>query len=110
MLDQEVRTLLDLMEKAVAEGQPKLHTLPYAQGRAAVDKMSEDSEAAPPEVAATIDGAIAVAGAPIKFRRYRPLRVEGASLPNLLYYHDGGRVCGKNQGHDSTHPRAANHH
>ena len=52
MLDQEVRTLLDLMEKAVAEGRPKLHTLPYTLGRAAVDKMSEDSEAAPPDVAA----------------------------------------------------------
>ena len=42
MLDQEARTLLDLMEKAVADGRPKLHTLPYAVGRAAVDKMSED--------------------------------------------------------------------
>jgi acetyl esterase len=108
MLDQEVRTLLDLMEKAVAEGQPKLHTLPYAPGRAAVDKMSEDSEAAPPEVAATIDGAIAVPGAKIKFRRYRPLGVEGASLPTLIYYHGGGWVIGNIETHDSTCRRLAN--
>ena len=50
MLDAEARTLLDLMEKAVQDGRPKLETLPYAVGRAAVDKMSEDSEAEPPEV------------------------------------------------------------
>src|SRR5260370_28615244 len=108
MLDQEVRTLLDLMEKAVAGGNRKLHTLPYAQGRAAVNKMSEDSEAAPPEVAATIDGAIAVAGAAIKFRRYRPLGVEGASLPTLIYYHGGGWVIGNIETHDSTCRRLAN--
>jgi acetyl esterase len=108
MLDQEVRTLLDLMEKAVAEGQPKLHTLPYAPGRAAVDKMSEESEAAPPEVASTIDGAIAVPGAKIKFRRYRPLGVEGASLPTLIYYHGGGWVIGNIETHDSTCRRLAN--
>src|SRR5437773_455775 len=62
MLDQEARTLLDLMDKAVAEGRPKLHTLPYKVGRAAVDKMSEDSEAAPPDVAAVGDGGFAGAG------------------------------------------------
>ena len=45
MLDGEVRLLLDLMEQAEKDGRPKLHTLPYAEGRAAVDKMSEDSEA-----------------------------------------------------------------
>ena len=73
MLDQEVRTLLDLMEKAVAEGRPKLHTLPYAQGRAVVDQMSEDSEAAPPDVAAVDDGGFAGPDGKIHFRRYRPL-------------------------------------
>ena len=50
MLDKEARTLLDLMEQAVQAGRPRLDTLPYAQGRTAVDKMSEDSEAEPPEV------------------------------------------------------------
>ena len=48
MLDAEARMLLDLMEKAVQDGRPKLNTLPYAVGRKAVDKMSEDSEADPP--------------------------------------------------------------
>ena len=48
MLDAEARMLLDLMEKAAQDGRPKLETLPYAVGRAAVDKMSEDSEAEPP--------------------------------------------------------------
>ena len=37
MLDAEARMLLDLMEKAVQDGRPKLHTLPYAVGRQAVD-------------------------------------------------------------------------
>jgi len=108
MLDPEARVLLDLMEKAIANGQPKLHTLPYAVGRTAVDKMSEDCEAAPPEVAATIDGAIALPGAEIKFRRYRPLGVEGASLPTLIYYHGGGWVIGNIETHDSTCRRLAN--
>ena len=48
MLDAEARMLLDLMEKATQDGRPKLETLPYAVGRKAVDKMSEDSEADPP--------------------------------------------------------------
>ena len=108
MLDQEARVLLDLMDKAVAEGRPKLHTLPYAPGRAAVDKLSEDSEADPPEVAATIDGTIAVPGATIKFRRYRPLGIEGTSLPALIYYHGGGWVIGNIETHDSTCRRLAN--
>ena len=43
MLDSEVRALLDLMEQAVQAGRPKLETLPYKEGRAAVDKMSEDA-------------------------------------------------------------------
>src|SRR5215471_18991690 len=102
MLDLEARILLDLMDKAVAEGRPKLHTLPYKAGRAAVDKMSEDSEAAPPEVGATIDGVIAVPGGAIKFRRYRPLGVEATSLPTLIYYHGGGWVIGNIETHDST--------
>ena len=50
MLDAEARMLLDLMEKAAQDGRPKLNTLPYAVGRQAVDKMSEDSEADPPQV------------------------------------------------------------
>ena len=108
MLDQEARTLLDLMDKAIANGQPKLHTLPYAVGRAAVDKMSEDCEAEPPEVAATIDGTISVSGAAIKCRRYRPLGIEGTSLPTLIYYHGGGWVIGNIETHDSTCRRLAN--
>ena len=53
MLDAEARMLLDIMEKAVQDGRPKLNTLPYAVGRQAVDKMSEDSEADPPQVGET---------------------------------------------------------
>ena len=45
MLDREVRLLLDLMAQAEKDGRPRLYTLPYAKGRAAVDKMSENSEA-----------------------------------------------------------------
>ena len=59
MLDAEARFLLDLMEDAARKGRPKLNTLPYAEGRAAVDKMSEDSEADPPEVAGAIEVATA---------------------------------------------------
>lgn len=108
MLDAEARLLLDLMEQAVQDGRPKLHLMPYAQGRAAVDKMSEDSEAPPPEVAATSDGSIDVPGGRIGYRRYRPLGVEGTTLPTLIYYHGGGWVIGTIETHDSTCRRLAN--
>lgn len=108
MLDGEVRLLLDLMEQAEKDGRPKLHTLPYARGRAEVDKMSEGCEAEPPEVGAAIDGTIAVPGAVLKVRRYRPLGVEGGSLPTLIYYHGGGWVIGNIETHDSTCRRIAN--
>ena len=108
MLDQEVRTLLDSMEKAVAEGRPKLHTLPYAQGRAVVDQMSEDSEAAPPDVAAVDDGGFAGPDGKIHFRRYRPLGSASGPLPTLIYYHGGGFVIGNIETHDSTCRRLAN--
>ena len=108
MLDGEVQLLLDLMEQAEKDGRPKLHTLPYAKGRAEVDKMSENSEAEPPEVAAAIDGTIAVLGATLKVRRYRPFGVEGGSLPTLIYYHGGGWVIGNIETHDSIRwPRSA---
>jgi acetyl esterase len=108
MLDAEARMLLDLMDKAVQEGRPKLHTLPYAVGRAAVDKMSEDSEAEPLEVAAVIDGAFAGPDAEIRYRRYRPLGASDGVLPTLVYYHGGGFVIGTLETHDSTCRRLAN--
>lgn len=108
MLDAEARMLLDLMEEATKAGRPKLESLPHAIGRAAVDKMSEDSEADPPEVAETIDGAFAGPGGQIKYRRYLPLGVEAGSLPTLVYYHGGGFVIGTIETHDSTCRRVAN--
>lgn len=108
MLDAEARTLLDLMEEAIKAGRPKLETLPHAVGRQAVDKMSEDSEADPPEVAETIDGAFAGPGGPIQYRRYRPLGVAAGGLPTLIYYHGGGFVIGTIETHDSTCRRLAN--
>ncbi|MBV8187927.1 MAG: alpha/beta hydrolase [Alphaproteobacteria bacterium] len=108
MLDAEARMLLDLMDKAVAEGRPKLHTLPYAVGRAAVDKMSEDSEAEPPEVAAVIDGKFAGPGGDIGYRRYKPIGAADGLLPTLVYYHGGGFVIGTLETHDSTCRRLAN--
>ncbi len=77
MLDSEARLLLDLMDKAIQDGRPRLNTLPHAVGRKAVDKMSEDSEAEPPAVASIDDGAFAGPGGEIRFRRYRPLDVGG---------------------------------
>lgn len=108
MLDAEARFLLDLMEDAARKGRPKLNTLPYAEGRAAVDKMSEDSEADPPEVAETIDGSFAGPGGAIRYRRYRPLGVAAGLLPTLVYYHGGGFVIGNLETHDSTCRRLAN--
>jgi acetyl esterase len=108
MLDAETRMLLDLMEAATKAGRPKLETLPHAIGRQAVDKMSEDSEADPPEVAETIDGAFAGPGGEIRYRRYLPLGVEAGSLPTLIYYHGGGFVIGTIETHDSTCRRVAN--
>ncbi|UYN94180.1 MAG: alpha/beta hydrolase [Enhydrobacter sp.] len=108
MLDEEARTLLDLMEKAVQAGRPRLYTLPYREGRIAVDKMSEDSEAEPPQVAETIDGALPGPAGPIAFRRYRPLGALDAPLPTLVYYHGGGWVIGNIETHDSTCRRIAN--
>jgi acetyl esterase len=108
MLDAEARTLLDLMEKAVQDGRPKLNTLPYAVGRQAVDKMSEDSEADPPQVGETIDGDFAGPGGKIRFRRYRPQGAAAGPLPTLIYYHGGGFVIGNIETHDSTCRRLAN--
>jgi acetyl esterase len=108
MLDAEARFLLDLMDEAVNNGRPPLHTLPYDKGRAAVDKMSEDSEADPPEVAGTTDGTIAGPAGAIGFRRYRPAGAEAGALPTLIYYHGGGFVIGNIETHDSTCRRLAN--
>src|SRR6185295_10340050 len=108
MLDAEARMLLDLMAKAVQDGRPKLSTLPYAVGRQAVDKMSEDSEADPPQVGEVADGAFAGPGGQIRFRRYRPLGAAAGPLPTLIYYHGGGFVIGNIETHDSTCRRLAN--
>jgi len=113
MLDAEARFLLDLMEEAVKKGRPRLQTLPYDKGRIAVDKMSEDSEADPPEVAETIDGTIASSGSTgpggaIRYRRYQPMGVTAGELPTLIYYHGGGFVIGNIETHDSTCRRLAN--
>jgi acetyl esterase len=108
MLDSEARLLLDLMDKATEDGRPRLSSLPHAVGRVAVDKMSEDSEAAPPEVAAAIDGSFAGPAGPIRFRRYRPLGAAAGTLPTLIYYHGGGFVIGNIETHDSTCRRLAN--
>ncbi len=108
MLDAEARMLLDLMEKAAQDGRPKLSTLPYAVGRQAVDKMSEDSEADPPQVGEAIDGDFAGPGGKIRFRRYRPQGAAAGPLPTLIYYHGGGFVIGNIETHDSTCRRLAN--
>ena len=112
MLDAEARMLLDLMDAATKSGRPKLETLPHAAGRAAVDKMSEDSEADPPEVAQVIDGAMPGPRGDIRYRRYQPLApmggVSGGTLPTLIYYHGGGFVIGNIETHDSTCRRLAN--
>ena len=84
MLDPEARALLDLMDQANKAGRPKLESLPHAVGRAAVDKMSEDSEADPPEVAAVVDGTLPGPGGEIRFRRYRPLGATAGLLPTLI--------------------------
>ena len=109
MLDPEARQLLDLMEKAAQEGRPRLETLPHAVGRQAVDKMSADSEADPPEVGEVVDGSFAGPGGAIGFRRYRPIGSSAnAALPTLIYYHGGGFVIGNLETHDSTCRRLAN--
>ncbi len=108
MLDAEARSLLDLMDRAVQSGRPRLHTLPHREGRLAVDRMSEDSEAEPPQVAETIDGALSGPAGAIAFRRYRPLGALDGPLPTLVYYHGGGWVIGNIETHDSTCRRLAN--
>src|SRR5229473_641823 len=108
MLDSEVRALLDLMEQAVQAGRPKLETLPYKEGRAAVDKMSEDSEAEPLAVGEIDDGAFAGPGGEIRFRHYVPLVAAEGKLPTLIYYHGGGFVIGNLETHDSTCRRLGN--
>ncbi|MDP1753486.1 MAG: alpha/beta hydrolase [Reyranella sp.] len=107
-LDTEARFLLDLMDAAVKGGRPRLETLPHAIGRAAVDKMSEDGEADPPEVAEVAHGGFAGPAREIGFRRYRPLGATDAILPTLIYYHGGGFVIGNLETHDSTCRRLAN--
>ena len=108
MLLPETRNLLDLMDAATKGGRPKLETLPHAVGRKAVDKMSEDGEAEPPEVAEVADGAFAGPASEIRFRRYRPMGAKAGLLPTLIYYHGGGFVIGNIETHDSTCRRLAN--
>jgi len=108
MLDAEARMLLDLMDKAIQDGRPKLQTLPYKVGRTAVDKMSEDSEAEPPPVGEVDDGAFTGPAGAIRFRRYRPLGSAAGPLATLIYYHGGGFVIGTIETHDSTCRRLAN--
>lgn len=107
-LDAEARFLLELMEQAVQNGRPRLNTLPVKIGRPAVDKMSEDGEADPPEVASVVDGTLPGAASPIRFRRYRPIDSAAGALPTLVYYHGGGFVIGNIETHDSTCRRLAN--
>ena len=80
-LDAEARFLLDLMEQAVQNGRPKLNSLSAKVGRPAVDKMSEDGEADPPQVAEVADGGFAGPASEIRFRRYRPMGVAAGLLP-----------------------------
>ena len=108
MLDAEARFLLDLMDKAQQAGRPKLNTIDDKIGRPAVDKMSEDSEADPPEVASVGDGTFQGPAGAIKFRSYKPLGATGDELPTLVYYHGGGFVIGNIETHDSTCRRLAN--
>ena len=102
-------SLLDLMEQAVKDGRPKLHTLPYAEGRAAVDKMSEDSEAA--AARGRRDRSTAASPGPAARSATaatgRSASAAGA-LPTLIYYHGGGFVIGNIETHDSTCRRLAN--
>src|SRR5262245_42490828 len=108
MLDAEARVLLDLLEKAVQEGAPKINTLPYAEGRAAVNKMLVDSAAEPPRIAAVEDGAFAGPDGKIGYRRYRPLGTSNGPMPTLIFYHGGGFIAGSLETHDSTCRRLAN--
>jgi acetyl esterase len=108
MLDSEARTLLDLMEKAVQDGRPRLETLSHKEGRTAVDKMSADSEADPLAVGEVDDGAFAGPGGEIRFRHYVPMVSGDGKLPTLIYYHGGGFVIGNLETHDSTCRRLAN--
>ena len=87
MLDAEARMLLDLMEKAVQDGRPKLNTLPYAVGRQAVDKMSEDSEADPPQVGEVTDGDFRRTGRQDPLPPLPAAGRSGGPLPTLIYYH-----------------------
>ena len=108
MLDPEARSLLDLMDQANEAGRPRLESLPYAEGRQAVDKMSEESEAEPLAVGETDNGSFAGPGGEIRFRRYVPLVAADGKLPTLVYYHGGGFVIGNIETHDSTCRRLAN--
>jgi len=107
-LDREARALLDLMDNAIEAGRPKLSSLDVTEGRPAVDMMSENSEADPPEIDATEDGTLPGPLGPIKYRRYRPLGTDQSALATLIYYHGGGFVIGTIETHDSTSRRLAN--
>lgn len=108
MLDGEVRLFLDLLEKAAGAGRPKLSDLPVSVGRPAVDRMSCDSEADPPDVARVIDGTLPGPASALAYRRYWPLGGDEAVIPSLVYFHGGGFVIGNIETHDSTCRRIAN--
>lgn len=108
MLDAEARTLLDQMDEAARNAAPTLNSLSYAAARAVVDKMLEDGEADPPQVAAVEGGGLDGPAGKIRYRRYRPLGLPSGPLPTLVYFHGGGFVAGSLETHDTTCRRIAN--
>lgn len=109
LLDPNARVVLDLIAKAEARGQPKVHEGTADEGR----KIYRDSRRAlspqPPEVAKVENFEVSGPAGPIPVRLYRPADSPAeAALPVLIYYHGGGWVIGDLDTHDVVCRQLAN--
>ncbi|HET6171204.1 MAG TPA: alpha/beta hydrolase [Gaiellales bacterium] len=104
-LDPTARTLLD---EVAESGRPNAHLLPVAEAR--VNFASLFAGLGPGAAVDTVsDHSIAVAGAQIPARAYRPAgSAAGEALPLVVYFHGGGFLLGSVDSHDGVCRSLAN--
>ena len=106
MLHPQTRALLDRIEES---GARPAHLLSPAEARAAYRAQGSLVQPPSPEVALSLQIAMAGPAGSMALRLYRPAgSQEGQQLPALIYYHGGGWVVGDLDTHDTLCRELAN--
>ena len=109
-LDPGAKLVLDLVEKAQAEGAKPIDQQTPAEARQTYENQRGPLTPEPPEVAAVRDFAVPGPRGEIPVRLYRPAgSSDGAALPVIVFYHGGGWVIGSLNTHDVVCRGLANH-